>query len=605
MLDKVAHASPVPSQVPSGKLARFKQALGQAAHKVAEVLHLAKPGPSLMQRRVAPGAPPPPRVQTEGQGWDTPRLPLIVKDPAHVDHQKFEKQVVTQDMTLAQLPPVALESKAFKAMVADLVEAFGSGDADKIDGAFERLPARLHQALADPSMTASGQLALILADGRAFMDSLIEHVQQQAPNPLSVAMWQGVHKGQATQDMLQGVFEKALVGLGGQAKPLENNQYTITYNGRVYTTGEKPLGKGHFGEVQAYHSEGVPDLIVKVPVLPPEPPGLKPEDRPAFKRAVLLDGPRHEGRAQANALGTGASADDVALLQGALISDDGRLLLILRKAEFGSLDKFKAKIDAAVQDGSLTATDGAKLKLLLITDVLHAITRLQAARGEAHSDIALRNVLVDGSGHGLLSDFGLAVPFADEAVIALASEPRTSETVPVAWTSPESLTAKTVTAKSDSWMLGMMLVELAYDVKRPFNTVSNDGFGTFAQTFDPDTELKALSETRWPDGMAEQLLSAIKTLLQVNPDERADAKDVMAMPPFKGLSTDNAEVKRLRGKLVGAMDGTASPAPPAPPALPSPPAPPSPTSDPDYSLSPASDPAYIQGPVSDTTGASS
>jgi serine/threonine protein kinase len=476
------------------------------------------------------------------------------------DHQKFEPNVMPKGQSVAQLPPQVTESSAFKSASKELALAFSKGDLDSVDKALQKVPAKLHEAFSAKGVTATTHLALVLGDGKVFMDSLLADVRAQLPrsDQAKLDFWT---KKPDSAAKLEVAYGKAVTQLGDSAKTDAKGQLTLKINGHTYTLAKK-LGEGQFGDLQLFTSKGQPDLVVKIPKVPdPLPKGMTAED-------IQLKAPATEGRALVNALGTGAQAQHIVPLVSAIHTESGELLLVLGKAEHGDFRHGMNKIDKAVKDGLLSPQEAVPLKLAPMYDATLGLLRLQAAKGEQHFDVALRNILIDAQGRGLLADFGLTEMFASGAPIDGAQLAPPDGKMSIKWSSPEALMHQPIGPKSDSWMLGMMLHEVVYPeynysgdkALAPFPRISNMDWVAKFPGFDAEQEIGPADPQLWPDGLDLKLRALIVSLLQEDPEQRADLNDVLNSDVFKALGFGGKDQAAIRLKLAETLQKDFTPA---------------------------------------------
>ena len=85
-------------------------------------------------------------------------------------------------------------------------------------------------------------------------------------------------------------------------------------------------------------------------------------------------------------------------------------------------------------------------------------------KGVLHRDLKPANIMIDGRGHVLITDFGLAGVMGQiEGVEARNGTP--------GYMAPEQLSGKEVSAQSDIYALGVVLYEM-FTGKRPFNAAT-------------------------------------------------------------------------------------------------------------------------------------
>ena len=110
-------------------------------------------------------------------------------------------------------------------------------------------------------------------------------------------------------------------------------------------------------------------------------------------------------------------------------------------------------------------------------------------RGVLHRDLKPSNLMIDGEGNARIVDFGIAV--ADESVRG----PEAGVGTP-AYMSPEQLAGEAATARSDLYMLGLVLYEL-FTGRHPFRAASREELVRLHREAEPEPP-SALVETMEP-----------------------------------------------------------------------------------------------------------
>jgi serine/threonine protein kinase/DNA-binding SARP family transcriptional activator len=293
---------------------------------------------------------------------------------------------------------------------------------------------------------------------------------------------------------------------------------------RGYELGER-LGVGYMGAVYRAHQLGVGrDVAIKI---------IKPEyaDQPDFIRRFELE------------------ARLVARLEHPNIvplydfwREPGGAFLVMRWLRGGNLaDSIATKpwpIDAAVQ------------LILQIASALHTAHQI----GVIHRDIKPANILLDNSGNGYLSDFGIAAlvePFPEWGT-EIIKKPIPVTTTSLGYTSPEVIAGAQPGPSADIYSLGVVLFELL-TAQHPFppestserNVEKHSQFLPSIQTVLPELPhsvdevigqaTAVRSEDRYPDALAlaHAFQQAVKSMafFEINLIEGSD----QMRNPYKGL----------------------------------------------------------------------
>jgi serine/threonine protein kinase len=143
------------------------------------------------------------------------------------------------------------------------------------------------------------------------------------------------------------------------------------------------------------------------------------------------------------------------------------------------------------------------------------------------------NVLLDHEGHVKLTDFGLSKQLEDPDATA-STFCGTSE-----YLAPEVLAGHAYSSRIDWWALGILCFELLYG-KTPFANPNRAKLyqairteqPTFSRNTDPETE------------------RFIRSLLEKNPDQRADFERIKEDPFFMRLDFDEVLAKKIKPEFV-------------------------------------------------------
>ncbi|PRP86677.1 putative leucine-rich repeat receptor-like protein kinase [Planoprotostelium fungivorum] len=171
------------------------------------------------------------------------------------------------------------------------------------------------------------------------------------------------------------------------------------------------------------------------------------------------------------------------------------MFMVLEYAESGSLDSL------LVQHSRENFLDEGQL-LNLVMDVARGMMYL-SKRGVIHRDLAARNILVDGSCHAKISDFGMSRE--------TTSYHLQSKMIPFRWTAPEVLRQQAATVKSDVWSFGIVCWEIFSKGLLPYADLSN------MEVVEHTLRGYTLSQ---PEGCPAGLFEIMSACWQMNPVER-------------------------------------------------------------------------------------
>lgn len=253
-------------------------------------------------------------------------------------------------------------------------------------------------------------------------------------------------------------------------------------NGR-YALSEPPIGAGGMGTVwKAYDTVLHREVAVKELRIPD---GLSPEDQETLRARAM-----REARAAA-----GLDHPGIVTIHD-VVDEDGRPWIVMRLLSGRSLDK------AVRADGPLSPRRAAELGVRL----LDALTAAHA-NGVLHRDVKPQNVVLDGGGHWMLTDFGIA---------SVAGATRTltgtgQVTGTLGYIAPERLSGAEFGPAADLWALGATLY-FAVEGRHAYDHDDLPALVAAVLTRDPA-----------PPRQAGPLAPVIAGLLERNPDRRLTA----------------------------------------------------------------------------------
>lgn len=251
-----------------------------------------------------------------------------------------------------------------------------------------------------------------------------------------------------------------------------------------YVLSEPPIGAGGMGTVwKAYDTVLRRDVAVKELRIPD---GLSPEERDTIQARAL-----REARAAA-----GLDHPAIVTIHDVLV-EDGRPWIVMRLLPGRSLDH------AVRDDGPLSPRRAAELGARLLDALVTA-----HAGGVLHRDVKPQNIIRDGGGRWMLTDFGIAS-------VAGATRTLTSTgllTGTLGYVAPERLSGATPAGAADLWSVGATLY-FAVEGRHAYDHDDLPAMIAAVLAHDPD-----------PPAHAGPLAPVIAGLMERDPDRRTSAE---------------------------------------------------------------------------------
>eukprot|EP00040_Diaphanoeca_grandis_P036649 m.234594 g.234594 ORF g.234594 m.234594 type:complete len:1946 (-) comp33657_c0_seq1:271-6108(-) len=206
------------------------------------------------------------------------------------------------------------------------------------------------------------------------------------------------------------------------------------------------LGQGNFGQVYSgtYTSAGsILAYEVAVKTL---------KDKSELRRAEFM----HEIRVMAQ-LSHGGRSENVAALIGAVVEDTPILMVIQLCSKGSLLDQLKRQTD---------------IKMLVLMDILLGVCagmKFVAGLHFVHRDLSARNILINSSSTPVVADFGLSQKMTLIEHEYVYNETDEEAKFALLWMSPQALSERVFTEKSDIWSFGILAIETLSQGKAPYS----------------------------------------------------------------------------------------------------------------------------------------
>lgn len=431
---------------------------------------------------------------------------------------------------LADLPLAPHIEKQVQAKLKELSTALGKGQQDVAQQRLDELVALWRMPLKGVTTSGPVKLAFTLSDGQAF----VQDVKEQLLAKTSLFSKSGVQRAldgwadtklhDAFDQLVSGVLDKAL------ESDDENAPKRIEVDGRAYDrVNDEPLGRGNFGEVWLFANPADPNdrVVLKLPL----------GQGANGDRDVLFHDPIREGRNSVQGMGTGTSPN-MAKLVGVLRTT-ASVQLVFRYEPGGSLKSALDDIDA---NPSPALAQG---KLALMLDLLAGVRRLGEGQAVVHSDLAMRNVLIDAQGRAVIADFGIAATLPKDTAPGQGAVHLPAKQFPIRWAAPEVLEGGMVSPKSDVFSLGVTFLEMVKgpDEGVPFaSLVTNLDVAQAKQNgWDPAEQVGDIPADLWPGVDVAQLKDLIVRMLDADPARRPSLEEVARLPLFANVDSSHRE----------------------------------------------------------------
>jgi len=285
-------------------------------------------------------------------------------------------------------------------------------------------------------------------------------------------------------NMLPGQETKETNVTAEEARAFANMQYIDL---RSIKMG-KEIGIGQGGVVHLAEYQSQPVAVKRLKDF-----SLTGEELKQFEKevAILVRIPTHPGV---------VAFKGVAKASSPVLGD--QFCLILEYCEGGSLLKYM-KSGAKI-------TEKQTLEWLL--EICNGLSHLHKY-GIIHRDIAARNILLSKDLHSKISDFGMARALTKETSMAVTG----NAIGPLKWMAPESIRAQQYSSRSDSWMLGVLIIE-TLTKEEPWPGKSSTEVGGDVVTRQMHHPI--------PTNASEDMKTVLLALFSFDPKSRPEAQDV-------------------------------------------------------------------------------
>lgn len=300
----------------------------------------------------------------------------------------------------------------------------------------------------------------------------------------------------------------------------------ITVNGTRYTLDEV-IGQGGNGAVRRYTDPATGKTIVVKSLK-----GQAADEEAQKQRFATMSAEMKTHRQVLNgAPGTTTTDENIIKMEGAALSADGSLHMIMEDAQGGDLGMVGNNLLVLQNMGVLPVEARNALALDLLVQTVKGMKAMEE-RGLVHNDLKPQNLMLTRDGTVKIIDFGES-RFVDDATGEAPSAATGDFNTTPGYEAPETYKQDTVTAKADSFALaGIMKILL-----------------------DPAMDERAVGREQAPVTALGRLAGA---LTDKDPDRRPSLDAVLASSLFDQLGSDSnpddvADLKTAAAEMSGAM----------------------------------------------------
>jgi serine/threonine protein kinase len=306
----------------------------------------------------------------------------------------------------------------------------------------------------------------------------------------------------------------------------------FTIGGKQYVN-PKYLASGSFGDVLKYEEKENPGKFVVLKTLNQTPPSKDPEKDAKIaeqKRGVMTE------EVQMHRLAGGPKGHPNLIGMKGLVRDpEGKIHLAIEYAEGGTMADIGANIAGATTAGVLPDEARKVLALHMFKQAVEGMAHLKEQR-LLHRDVKNENFLIDGDGTVKLADFGSTRGLDDSG-----TTPQDAKGVSRQFAGPEyatSSTVDTVTTKSDTYSLGVLLTRLTSPVQ---------GEDAMASSFQSDWDF---NPTQKPATALDRLRAA---MLDDDPTKRPDLSAVQFSTYLDDDANDSQDPEKVKELVAATM----------------------------------------------------
>lgn len=302
-------------------------------------------------------------------------------------------------------------------------------------------------------------------------------------------------------------------------------------------TYQKPkyLDSGSFGAILRYTNKDDENdhVVVKVPIEDP----VKNKTKKGLRAEAV-----EEINVHREVIGQHACHRNVIDLKGALKTDDDQLIIVLENAPNGNLHNFNLKLQSALETGAIDKATYDLIGKYMARDVLSGMAHIQEVQGITHFDVKLPNMLLGSDGKAKQTDFGLTKVGREFQLDDLQAENKNYLAPELSgiteFREREDTARVPITSKSDTWSVGIALLELTQPDSSTIITRDIATENTVSGILENPDGFKALPG----DSPMEKL---VNNLLRGDPSKRMNLGAALQMSMFDDPGLELDELKAI------------------------------------------------------------